>query len=107
MASDGYQVVGNEVGFVAAVMLVYGSESLTRIEFEDRGDPQHPTKVFHLDVPSEDAKILKEDYDSGRLAVSDVGLLFRIYGDVTKTLRNMSKWGNTVWTSNSWIKGRG
>jgi len=78
---------------------------LTRIETE--GDPRHPIPIFHLDIPSEDGKILREDYDKGVLAVSNIKHFEQMRNFVTATLRYMNKRGDPQWTSKGWQMGRG
>ena len=104
--NDGFVVEGNDLGFVAFLLFAYGTDALVRVDFEDRGDPRHPTKVFHLDIESEGGKLLKQDYDEGQ-GVSNAVVFVEHYQFVSKLLRNMTRGGDTSWASPRWIAGRG
>jgi hypothetical protein len=97
VAKDGFKTDG--IGFSAVLAYLYSMDSLLRVDLE-RGP------IFHWDIPSEDAKILLDDWNSDTLTVQANSFL-KAYSQITRLLRDLQRTGQTSWVSTSWINGRG
>ncbi len=96
--NDGYQ--SDDIEFCAALLYLYGEESLLTI------DASQSRTVVTLDIPSEDAKILREQFDRDELSI-----LLRSYCRVHSSLLSRVRRTRTAlgqqWTSPTWQNGRG
>jgi hypothetical protein len=99
MANDSYQ--SDDLEFCAALLYLYGEESLLSL------DATGFRAVVTLDVPSEDAKILREQFDNDELAISSLKAYVKVYFTLMNRVRVTRKSEFRQWNSPSWITGRG
>ena len=104
MSSDGY--VCKEVFFAAALMYVFSEDCLTKIEVVD-GERHRKDTLFHLDVPSLDAREYWADWEGKRFAITDLSAFTGIYARLTKILKQMRNDGSDCYCSPAWVRGRG
>ncbi len=104
--NDGYTT--DELFFTAALCYIFGTDALTKIELIESRDARsrHQVRQFTLDVPSLDAAEYYKEFKAGMLAIADLFSFGIVYTGVTKTLRDMTRRGDTEWVSPSWIAGR-
>ena len=87
--------------FFAAV-LKYLGYPLLRIEVLDQR-----TTEWGFDIASEDAAILREQYDSADgLALSSAKSFVRAYLDLVRQQKEMRRNGQVSWSSPAWINGQ-
>jgi hypothetical protein len=105
--NDGY--IADDLWFAAAMMYVFGEESLTKIEVAQPDEFHHHCREvkLHLDIPSLDAGEYYEEFKAGALAISDLKSFVRTYTWITRILRDMRRKAESVWVSPAWIAGRG
>jgi len=94
--------------FAAGLCYVFGEESLTKIELIG-GDTRsrHQDRQFTLDVPSLDAAEYYQEFKEKKFAISDLFSFTLIYTGLTRRLKDMTRRGDVIWTSESWVRGRG
>jgi hypothetical protein len=105
MSADGFQTT--DIHFAAAMLYVFGEESLTKIEITPDGYGRNRDVTLHIDAPSLDCAEYFKEFQAGELALSDLKSYIRTYTWITRTLRDMKKNGTTSWESPSWVMGRG
>ena len=105
--NDGY--IADDLWFGAAMMYLFGEESLTKIEVNQSEEfHKHCREVLlHLDIPSLDAHEYHKEFKAGTLAVSDLKSYIRTYTWITRILRDMRRKTESVWVSPARIAGRG
>jgi hypothetical protein len=99
--NDGF--VSDDLAFSAGLCYAFGEESLTKVELISgkRDIPQ-----FHFDAASLDCSGLREDFDKGEFAISDLKSYVRAYNKLLAILKQMRRDQEPVWYSSSWIAGR-
>jgi hypothetical protein len=102
MSFDGF--VTTDLFFAVGLAYIFGEESLTKIELLP--GTRDNTQLF-FDAPSEDCSIYRQDFLAGKLAISDLMAYTMIYNKVIRILKMMRRDGDTEWTSESWVRGRG
>jgi|SRR6185312_14670951 len=60
---------------------------------------------FTFAAPSEDAKILLDDYEAGNLVLSDAKAFVRAFNVLVTKKNDLKRRGETSWASTSWISG--
>jgi len=97
--NDSYQ--SDDLEFCAALLYLYGSESLLSI------DATQFRAVVTVDIASEDAKIMREQFDNDELAISSLKAYVKVYFELTNRVRVTRKSEFRQWNSPSWIAGKG
>lgn len=89
------------IWIAAAICYLYGRESVVQIE-----DLDNRTTEYGLAAPSEDIKIVLEEYDEDRLALSSAKAFVSSFNHVIGRQKEMRRHGETHWTSPEWIAGK-
>jgi hypothetical protein len=92
MSVDGF--LTDDLAFAALLCFWYGDDALVCVEIEETGKA-----VMSLAVPSVDAQILREEFDSpDSVGIENLKKYVRSFNYIGKTLRNMRRGGQTTWT---------
>jgi hypothetical protein len=78
---------------------LYGADSLVKIALDGR------EIVRTFSVPTEDARIIVEDYERGELAIADLLAWFKEQSRQLGSVRAMQRRGETNWCSKFWVAG--
>jgi hypothetical protein len=100
MSNSSYR--SDDLWFVSVLAYLFGEDSLTRIELDQRGKA-----MFYMSVPELDAIEYRREFDGKILAISDLMTYSRTYAWIAKRIRDMKRTGQTSYCSPSWIAGRG
>jgi hypothetical protein len=94
----------SDVWTCIVLVYLYGIDSLAKIEDQELPNRRRLT-TYSLAVPSEDAKIVQQEYESGQLALSDAKAFVAAYRQINSTQRHMREHGESQWVSERWIRG--
>ena len=100
MSNSSYH--SDDMWFVAFLAYLFGEDSLTRIELDERGKA-----TFQLSVSQQEATEYHDNFECKNLAIADLMTYCRTYAWIAKRIRDMKKRGQTSYCSPSWIAGRG
>ena len=104
MALDGGSIA-TEIFFAAALLYVFGEESLLKVEFVETG--RRRETHFHIDCPSLDAEAYWADWKSQQFAVTSLSDYTGIYSRLVGVCKQMRSDGVDMYCSPSWVAGRG
>jgi hypothetical protein len=88
----------------ACLTYLYGIECLVEIVDEEIGNRRR-LATYSLAVPSEDVKIVLEDYRADRLALSSAKAFVASYNEINSKQRTMRERCQSHWSSPAWIRG--
>jgi hypothetical protein len=91
----------DDIEFSAAMLYLYGEEALLAI------DTSSARAVLTLDVPSEDAKIYREQFDADELSISSLRAYCKVYSALMNRVRKTRTSLGQQWCSSGWIAGKG
>lgn len=95
--------VTSDIWLASVAVYLYGWESLASIE--DIGSEKRTT-TYSLSVPSEDAKILTDEYYADKLALSSAKAFVAAYHRIVGAQRAMRNHGETTWIPRTkWERG--
>jgi len=94
----------SDVWTCSVLVYLYGIDSLAKIEDQELTNRRRLT-THSLAVPSEDAKIVQQEYGSGQLALSDAKAFVAAYLQINSTQRRMRERGESQWVSERWVRG--
>jgi hypothetical protein len=89
----------------AVLVYLYGSECLAIIRDEETESRKRVT-TYSIAVPSEDVKIVLEDYLDGRLVLSDAQSFVGAFNSITQRQNAMRRRGESQYCSPEWINGK-
>jgi hypothetical protein len=79
---------------------------IPRVDYRHRGrNNRKRTTTYGISVPSEDAKIVVDDYSSGKLTLASAKDFVGAFNKVTQRQKSMRVKGETSWHSSRWIRG--
>jgi len=96
----------NDIWFAACLVFTYGKESLAKITDTEISDSRRRLTTYALAVPSEDVKILREEYDTDQLALSSAKSFVGAYNSIIHRQRKMRERDETAWCSQDWVLGK-
>jgi hypothetical protein len=94
-----------DVWIAAAFVYLYTWDSLvsiTDIELDNR----KRVTTYALAIPSEDAKIVLEEYQTNRLVLASAKDFVTSFNSITQRQRAMRLSGDLSWHSKRWIEGK-
>ena len=91
----------------SVLTFLYGWDSLSTItDYETEDGSRKRTTEYFFAIPTEDAKIDIENYESGQLALADAKSFVHAFNCITQTQNSFRKRGQSSWASKRWIEGR-
>jgi hypothetical protein len=94
-----------DVFLAACFIYLYGKEVLAQIKDIDISSSNRRLTSYSLAVPSEDARILVEEYHGNRLALSSAKDFVAAFNSVTQQHKGMRQRGESSWCSEAWQRG--
>ena len=90
----------DDLAFGAGLLYAYGKEALLAIDASDF------RALVTVDIPEEEAKIMREQFDNDEMSISSLKAYTKIYDDLLNQVRRVRKSNFKQWQSPAWINGR-
>jgi hypothetical protein len=88
-----------DTAIACTLSYLYGDSSLVKIKIDESG------VLYTFSCPSEDAKIIADDYENGQLSIADLLAWYKELGRIQGTTRAMRRRGESQWASRYWVQG--